>query len=274
MMYVEFGNMAAVDLFADGSFTGNLDSPTFVGVQSVGFGAGGTTTGGAPTATITCFSPASGAAGSTVTITGTNLGLGFSPAPIVAFGATDVSTPLGFNGQTSITVTVPAGLAAGNYSITIRGMTGTPMTVGTYTVAAGAGGATTGGGTGVTFSASFGGATTVSDTLAGGQLQVTNSAVVTHSGTWTTTGGASVVVNHYTSPTAEYVTTMAQNGMNLSYLNLPSPRNCYIFGGAAGAPTCSSVGIAFNRAAGTVTFTNTPMDTGMSMSGTLHFPTF
>jgi hypothetical protein len=83
---------------------------------------------------VTGFSPATGVAGSTVTITGTNLGLGFQPAPIVKFGTTTVTTPLTFSGQTSVSFAVPAGLAAGTYSITIGGATGTPITVGTYSV--------------------------------------------------------------------------------------------------------------------------------------------
>lgn len=90
-------------------------------------------TGGATTPTVTGFSPTTGAVGSTVTITGTNLGLGFQPAPIVKFGATD-ATALTLTGQTSLTVTIPAGLAAGGHTITIGGATGTPITVGTYTV--------------------------------------------------------------------------------------------------------------------------------------------
>lgn len=92
--------------------------------------------GGATTPTVTGFSPATGAVGTVVTITGTNLGLGFQPAPIVKFGTTAVTTPLTFNGQTSISFAVPTGLAAGAHTITIGGMTGVPLTVGTFTVTA------------------------------------------------------------------------------------------------------------------------------------------
>lgn len=87
-----------------------------------------------PTPTVTGFSPATGVVGTVVTITGTNLGLGFQPAPIVKFGTTAVVTPLIFNGQTSVSFAVPAGLAANTYSLTIGGMSGTPITVGTFTV--------------------------------------------------------------------------------------------------------------------------------------------
>lgn len=94
---------------------------------------GGATT---PTPTVTGFSPNTGAVGTVVTITGTNLGLGFQPAPIVKFGTTAVTTPLTFNGQTSISFAVPTGLAAGAHTITIGGMTGVPLKVGTFTVTA------------------------------------------------------------------------------------------------------------------------------------------
>ena len=92
--------------------------------------------GGATTPTVTGFSPNTGAVGTTVTITGTNLGLGFQPAPIVKFGTTAVTTALTFNGQTSVSFAVPTSLAAGAQTITIGGMTGVPLTVGTFTVTA------------------------------------------------------------------------------------------------------------------------------------------
>ena len=92
--------------------------------------------GGGTTPTVTGFSPNTGAVGTVVTITGTNLGLGFQPAPIVKFGTTAVTTPLTFNGQTSISFAVPTGLAAGAHTVTIGGMTGVPLTVGTFTVTA------------------------------------------------------------------------------------------------------------------------------------------
>lgn len=91
---------------------------------------------GATTPTVTGFSPNTGAVGTTVTITGTSLGLGFQPAPIVKFGTTAVTTPLTFNGQTSISFAVPTSLAAGAQTITIGGMAGVPLTVGTFTVTA------------------------------------------------------------------------------------------------------------------------------------------
>lgn len=94
----------------------------------------------APTPSITGFSPTTGAVGTSVTITGTNLVLGFPSAPTVKFGTTNAGGPYTNVSNTGITFTVPAGLAAGTHIITIGGMSGTPVTVGTFTVTAGAGG--------------------------------------------------------------------------------------------------------------------------------------
>ncbi len=97
---------------------------------------GGNSGGGtvAPMPSITGFNPTMGAVGTSVTIMGTNLVLGFPPAPTVKFGATNAGGPYTNVSNTGITVTVPAGLAAGTHTITIGGMSGTPVTVGTFTV--------------------------------------------------------------------------------------------------------------------------------------------
>lgn len=122
----------------------NVSSKVFSGTWNDGAGSSGTWTGTVSstppvtTPTVTGFSPTSGAVGTVVTITGTNLG-SFIPAPIVKFGTT-VATPT-YAGSTSITVAVPAGLAAGSYTITIGGLSGTPVTVGTFNVTATGGGA-------------------------------------------------------------------------------------------------------------------------------------
>ncbi|MEK7811000.1 MAG: fibronectin type III domain-containing protein, partial [Pseudomonadota bacterium] len=96
--------------------------------------SGGGTVGAS--ASITGFNPITGAAGATVTIMGTNLVTAFPPAPIVKFGTTGAGTPYTNVSNTGITFTVPAGLAAGNHTLAIGGMSGTPMTVGTFTVTA------------------------------------------------------------------------------------------------------------------------------------------
>ncbi|MBI5625946.1 MAG: IPT/TIG domain-containing protein [Nitrosomonadales bacterium] len=133
MIYVEFGTTGAVDFMADGTFTGNL--PDMTGVHST-VSASGT----APT--VTGFTPATGAIGTTVTISGTNLG-NFTPAPVVKFG-TSVATVSSAT-ATSVTVTVPAGLTAGNSTITLSNFDGTGVvTVGTFNVTASGGGSAVG----------------------------------------------------------------------------------------------------------------------------------
>lgn len=88
----------------------------------------------APTPTIAGFSPVSGLAGTKVRITGTNLVLGFQPAPIIKFGTTHAGSPYTNVDNTGITFTVPAGLAIGTHTLTIGGMGGIPVTVGTFNV--------------------------------------------------------------------------------------------------------------------------------------------
>ncbi|NOT98669.1 MAG: hypothetical protein HOO97_06200, partial [Sideroxydans sp.] len=95
-----------------------------------------TVVGGSTTPTVTGFSPNTGAAGTVVTITGTNLVLGFPPAPTVKFGTTNAGGPYTNVSNTGVTFTVPAGLAVGTHTLTIGGMSGVPMTVGTFTVTA------------------------------------------------------------------------------------------------------------------------------------------
>lgn len=84
---------------------------------------------------VTSFTPTSGVAGSTVTITGTNLNnfTNATPGPWVSFGNVAALSTLVDN-QT-VTAIVPAGLAAGNTTITLSNGNGSnPITVGTFNV--------------------------------------------------------------------------------------------------------------------------------------------
>jgi subtilisin family serine protease len=80
-----------------------------------------------PTPTITGFSSASGAIGSTVTITGTNL----RGASAVSFNATRTGS-YAIESATQITATVPEGATTGPISVTTRG--GTATSTGNFTV--------------------------------------------------------------------------------------------------------------------------------------------
>jgi|CXWL01.1.fsa_nt_gi hypothetical protein len=272
-LYVEMQPSDHVDLFTDGGFTGVL-APNVVkgGSCLTTCGAGGT---GGTTPTVTGFSPNTGAVGTTVTITGTNLGLGFPPAPIVKFGATAVTTALTFNGQTSISFAVPAGLAAGAHAITIGGATGTPITVGTFTVTAGGGGA---GGAGLTLSPAF-------NAIASFPNSVPNQSTVNAGGTIGTTlkylqGTTALMIQHSAPANGSsplLTVTFAQPGTFMSTLN-----STITIGGTitlnsvtcavAADPNqalCSSLGVTFNKATGTVGFNNTSMQSPVGDGVTL-----
>jgi len=101
-----------------------------------------TTPGAVATPTVTGFSPTTGAVGITVTITGTNFN-SYPTTPMVMFGTTPSPSITAAGSGNSVTAVVPNGLALGNHSITIgavngtlNGITGTPLTVGTFTVTA------------------------------------------------------------------------------------------------------------------------------------------
>ncbi len=81
-----------------------------------------TVTAQAPT--VTSFSPTSGRAGTTVTITGTN----FTGATAVRFGGVS-ATSFAVNSATQITATVPVGAVTGKIGVTTSAGTGTSATV-------------------------------------------------------------------------------------------------------------------------------------------------
>ncbi len=136
-LYIEMQPSDHVDFFTDSGFTGSFANGANFDVVR---GGSCTTTcgsgGGGTTPTVTGLSTNTGPVGTTVTITGTNLVLGFPPAPTVKFGTTNAGGPYTNVSNTGITFTVPTGLAAGTYTVTIGGMSGTPLTVGTFTVTA------------------------------------------------------------------------------------------------------------------------------------------
>jgi hypothetical protein len=86
---------------------------------------------GVPTPTITSFTPASGAAGTSVTITGTN----FTGATTLTLNGVPVTSFTVVN-STTITFTVPSGASTGLLAVTTPGGTATSATNFTVTVAA------------------------------------------------------------------------------------------------------------------------------------------
>ena len=258
-LYVEMQPSDSVDFFADGGFTGVL-APNVVkgGSCLTTCGAGGTTPA------VTGFSPATGAAGTTVSITGTNLGR-FIPAPLVKFGTTNAGGPYTNVTNTNVTFTVPAGLAAGTHTITVSNFDGTnAITVGTFTVTAGGGG----GATGLTLSPAF-------NTIASFPDSVPNQSTVNVGGTIGTTlkylqGTTALMIQHSAPANGSsplLTVTFAQPGTFMSTLN-----STITIGGTvtlnsvtcavAADPNqalCSSLGVTFNKATGTVGFNNTSM---------------
>lgn len=160
-----------------------------------------TSAAGVTTPMVTGFSPATGAIGTTITITGTNIG-NFTPAPVVKFGT--ITATVSAATGTSITVTVPAGLAVGNSTITVSNFDGTGvMTVGTFNVTAAGG---TAGGT-MTVQAITGSNTP------GSQLIIVMSGM-----TSTTASSYRVVFGGNVATTASLVSTA--NG--ILYVTIPS----------------------------------------------------
>lgn len=113
-----------------------IPSASYGSIYASAVGAPGTGGGGGGTVTpaITGFSPASGVVGTNVTISGTHLD-SFTPSPLVKFGTTTATVSVVTG--TSVTVAVPASLAAGNSLITMTNGDGTGVTtVGTFEVTA------------------------------------------------------------------------------------------------------------------------------------------
>jgi hypothetical protein len=238
-------------------------------------GGGG---GSSATPVITSFTPTTGAVGTSVSITGTNLG-GFTPAPLIKFGTTNAGGPYSNVTATNATFTVPTGLAAGAYTITMSNFDGTnPVTAGTFTVTA-AGNSGGGSSSGVTFSAAFGGASSIANETP---------TVSTGSGltfqTYTSSGNILRVGYRLQLGVEEVnlsVTTTASSALNNGGFS-GAPGSCALNANNFGAPLCSTFGITFDKTAGTVSFTNTPMGSGLSgnaptvftMTGALTFTPF
>lgn len=126
-LVVHFGSMGHVDLNTNGDFTG-FDGTNVIRKVTAGGGA-------APA--ISGVNPSTGAVGTAVYINGSNLN-GFTPEPLVKFGTTTAAvTSFSYLGGVQITVNVPAGLAAGNYAITVSNGDGSGLVnAGTFNVTA------------------------------------------------------------------------------------------------------------------------------------------
>lgn len=135
-------------------------------------------------------------------------------------------------------------------------------------------------GTGVTFAPALGGVSTIPNAV-----PVTEAvAVGMGGGTKQTYAGSQTILYRLNSGIEELNLTFI--GSVLSSLNnggfSSAPGSCAVAANALGAPLCAGFGITFNKAAGTVSFINTPMGTGVSgnaptvstLNGSLTFPPF
>lgn len=153
--------------------------------------------------------------------------------------------------------------------------TGSNEVTATTSAAAVSGG---GGSSGLTFSPAFGGVSAIADAAP----TVTPISEVLGGGTVLSYTGGLRIATRQNQGVEEFNLTFA--GSASSALNNGgftfAPGSCALAANAAGAPLCSSFGITFNKATGTVSFVNTPMGTGLSgnaptvftINGTLTFP--
>jgi hypothetical protein len=287
------------------AFTGDAAGTPWVGTLNVSTKVFSGTWGAAPTngtftgtaaapsastaPTITSFTPTTAAVGAAVTITGTNLMsvtqvLFTGPSPSTLFEPGVIATKT----ATSITTTVPAILAAGSYTISVVHPGGEVSAAGALTVTAGGGGV----GSGLTFLPAFNGQSTFADKV----------PVVTHPATSSTSIQYQVQASLQVVGLAYYldaVTNISQISFTIvNYkaatgdIGVAGLNTGESFGSCASVatqfaghslPSCSSIGLTFDKAAGSAVFLNTPMipDTSSSsfsspftVTGTLTFPPF
>ena len=125
------GTVATISSWTASSITFTVPAGATSGTLAVK-ASGITVSGGTftvlPTPTVSSFNPASGAVGSTVTLTGSNLG---ATAGSVTFNGTPASISAWT--ATSITVTVPSGATTGTLAVKASGIT---VNAGTFTILA------------------------------------------------------------------------------------------------------------------------------------------
>jgi hypothetical protein len=205
------------------------------------------------------------------------------PSPSTAFVEGTISAKT----ATGITTAVPTTLAAGNYTVSVVFTGGESAAAGAFTVPT-VGGPSPSAGSGVTLTPDFNGMATFADRAA----TATSYEAGQTSLAWRDAPTYRSIVLTYDSATKAGNTT----GGELIYFQVANfsqsiSFNTGVYGAlqcAQGAtsgsnPTCASLGLVFNKTAGTVTFTNTPLTaavlssgatTERTMSGTLTFTPF
>lgn len=277
----------------------NVSTKVFSGTWNDGAGNTGTFTGNVSTSTpvpvvglplITSYTPTSTTAGTVLTLTGTDLTsvtqvLFTGPSPSFDFVAGVISS----QSASSITTAVPSTLAAGSYTVSVVYPNGEAAAATALTVSSTGGSGTgtgNGNGAGLSFSPAFNGASTIANAtpIVTGSifLYSQNSFQQQFSVTYTPASGS--VPEGLTIQATSVANSTPQTAIvnQITTANNMSP-SCTLTAHTL-LPTCSNAGIVFNKTAGTISFTNTPMainigdttpqPTAFTLNGTLTFPPF
>jgi hypothetical protein len=258
-----------------GVFSGTWNGGAFTGKPTTA----STSSGGTTTPTITSFAPTSGAVGTTVSITGANLGR-FTPAPLVKFGTTNAGGPYTSVTDSNVTFTVPTGLAAGAHTITISNFDGSnSVTVGTFTVTAASVASPA---TGMTVAPAANGLTSFPNAVPRVSL-VGSDRTFTYKKASTTDDGFDYFDIGYAVVSGETYLSIDLRVGNAITIN-GSPATSFVshtlFCTLIAAPTpsgtalCSTKGIVFDQTAGSVTMTNTPLTRSVVVNGSFSFTPF
>ncbi len=236
------------------------------------------------TPTITSFTPATGAAGTSVSITGTNLNdvtqvLFTGPSPSTAFSA----GALVAKAPTFIATAVPAGLAAGSYTVSVVYPGGEAAATSAFTVSA----ATSGGGstvtaTGMTVAPAANGLTSFPNAVPAVTVQGADrllsyrKTATTPSGTdyfdiaHQVVGGDTYLsidlrVGNAATIGGNAVTNFVSHTLFCTLIPATTPPSIAL---------CSTKGIVFDKTAGSVTMTNTPLSRSVVVNGSFSFTPF
>jgi hypothetical protein len=278
-LYLEMGASDHIDLFTDAGFTGVISNGASFDVVRGGSCTTTCGSGGTTTPTITNFTPTTGAIGTTVSITGTNLGR-FTPAPLVKFGTTNAGGPYTNVTDSNVTFTVPTGLAAGAHTITISNFDGSnSVTVGTFTVTAASVASPA---TGMTVAPAANGLTSFPNAVPRVSL-VGSDRTFTYKKASTTDDGFDYFDIGYAVVSGETYLSIDLRVGNAITIN-GSPATSFVshtlFCTLIAAPTpsgtalCSTKGIVFDQTAGSVTMTNTPLTRSVVVNGSFSFTPF
>ena len=224
--------------------------------------SGTTSSPAAAVVTISGFSPISGAVGSTVTLTGTNLTsvsqvLFTGPSPSTAFVQGAIAT----KAATSITATVPSTLAAGSYTVSVVFAGGEAAAPGAFTFSSSGGGGsgspTASGTLTVTGATAVNAATSLTPRADGFEVKIDQNEVTSYRFASAPNGSASQV---------DVTVNVAFNGaISVAYFDAASRTSGFC---------TANCGVTVTPASGathpvTVAFSNTPMGGNLRLNGSL-----